>query len=137
MRMERPAIRYVLRERLARNVCHREEHKPADLIHREDRHDTGVCQPGNGARLAQEPPAAHVVEREVGGEDLDRHPPVQPSLAREIDVRHPPAPNGRLDVVETVQCGLQLFHHGAIHYPTSVWRFALDTCAIRCRLCRL
>src|SRR6266576_6791029 len=140
MCIERPSSCHALRERFSGNVCHRKEHEPANLVHGENWHDARVGQPGHGPRLAQEPPAARVVTGEAGEQDLDRDAPVQPSLTREVYVRHPAAPNRRLDVVgvgerraQIGQIQLRRLSHGALHYPARPRKFAallLDTDAV-------
>src|SRR5206468_4432243 len=77
---------------------------------------------------------------EAGEQDLDRDAPVQPSLTREVYVRHPAAPNRRLDVVgvgerraQIGQIQLRRLSHRALHYPARPRKFAallLDTDAV-------
>ena len=78
------------------------------LPHVVDVGDVGVAQGGGGTGLPLEPlPVLHV-RRELGGEDLHRHRPLEPHVPGAVDLPHAPRPEGRDDLVgaETV-AGLQ------------------------------
>ena len=62
-----------LRERVAVDVAHDEEHLPGDLVRAMDRHDARVRQVCSGARFAEEALADVAAAGEVRGERLDRY----------------------------------------------------------------
>ena len=87
---QRTGPAYTLPERLSVHVCHREEHEVLDLVHRENGNDPWVGELGRGARLSQETLACGRLAGLVRGQELDRHPAVEPQLARKIDDPHAP-----------------------------------------------
>ena len=53
------------------------------------RADTRMIERGDQSRLALEPHLEHGVRGEAWREDLDRHRPIEPGVARAIDLAHP------------------------------------------------
>src|ERR1019366_1647202 len=89
-----------LRERLAIDESHREEHDAVDLVHRVDRDDVRVRKLRGHLCLAQESRLHLRTERELGRKDLQRHLAVQPHVARTIDDGHAAASDLVLDLEE-------------------------------------
>ncbi len=92
--------REALRERLALDESHREEHHAVDLVHRVDRDDVRVRELRGHLGLAQEARLDLRAERELGGQDLQRHLAVQAHVARTIDHGHAAASDLVLDLEE-------------------------------------
>jgi len=80
-----------LTERPPVDVRHREEDEVADLVDRVDRHDVGVRQLGRRARLTEKALPECRLGRELGGQELQRHGPVERDLVRKVDDPHPAA----------------------------------------------
>ena len=68
-----------------------EEDKVANLVDRVDRHDVGVRELGRRARLTDKALPECRLGRELGGQELQRHGPVERDLVREVDDPHPAA----------------------------------------------
>ena len=81
---------HTLAERLSIHVRHCEEHEVLDLVHREDGNDPRVGELGRGARLPQETLPRGRLAGLVRGQELDRHPAVEPQLTRKVDDPHAP-----------------------------------------------
>ncbi len=81
--------------------AHDEEHVAVDLVGAVDRDDVRVRHGAGGARFAKKTLAHGGVGREVLGERFDRHEPLEPPVAREIDDSHTAAPDHFLDRVVT------------------------------------
>ena len=131
VRREGPARCDALRQRLPRDVRHREKDECAHLVDGENWNDVGMGQSGRGAGFAQEALPARRVGGEVGGEQLDGNRPVEAQLARQVDDPHPAAPDWRLHVVtagqglsqrEEVRVGS--LRHRARYTPAPSPRFA-------------
>jgi hypothetical protein len=81
------------------DVAHGDVEQPAVLAGLVDRDDAGMVDAGRDPRLAQEPPAEHVVGGQLGREHLERDPAVEAQLHRPVDLAHAPAPQAGLDPV--------------------------------------
>ena len=97
---ERRVSAQALAEALAVHVRHREPELPGRLAGVEYRQDVRMLEPGGRLDLAQE-----ALRPELRGalpaQDLERDWPPVPHLVREVDRRHPAAPDLALDHVES------------------------------------
>jgi hypothetical protein len=87
VQLERPA-RQPGPERLPFHELHRDEVVAVRLFHLVDRDDVGMVERGRQLGLADETLGAGVVGQGGAGEDLERHVPVQPLVARAVDDAH-------------------------------------------------
>ncbi len=67
---------------------------PVRLADLEDAHDPRVLEPGEGARLVQDPVSLPPVEREARLEDLEGHLAPQLGVEGQVDLSQPPASEG-------------------------------------------
>ena len=91
------------RHRLAVHVPHDEVDQAVALADGVDRHDVGMGQLGGGLRLAGEPLADVLLEGELGGQDLDGDPALEPLVAGAVDDAHAAPPDLALDGVGVTQ----------------------------------
>ena len=87
-RRQRSPPRDELGERLAVDVLHRDEGASVVGADIEDAHDVRVGEPSRQARLTDEAAPQVLVAREVLGEPLQRHRPVELDVVSEVDGRH-------------------------------------------------
>jgi hypothetical protein len=73
------------------------------LTYRMDRHDVRMAQLGGGLSLAGEPFPDVLLERQLGGKHLDRHPALQPLVPRPVDDAHAATSDFPLDGVCVTQ----------------------------------
>ena len=85
------------------HVLHHDEVRAALLPPVVDGDDVGVGQVGGGLRLPAEAGHEAGVGGELGEEHLDRHPPLQQTVARQVDVGHAAATETGLDLVAVVE----------------------------------
>jgi len=83
------------------DVGHREEDEVADLVDRVDRYDVGVRELGGRARLTEKALPESRLGRELGGQKLQRHGPVERDLVRQVDDAHPAAADLPLEGVSS------------------------------------
>jgi len=89
-----PSLGDRARERLALDVLHREETVAVGLLDRVQGHDAGVVEGGDRPGLALEPLDLVRVLRGLRRKELEGHPPAQPGVLGEVDLSHPPRPEG-------------------------------------------
>ena len=68
-----------------------------------DRHDVRMAQLGGGLRLAGEPLADVLLEGQLGGQHLDRHPALEPLVPGAVDHAHPAPADFALDGIRVTQ----------------------------------
>jgi hypothetical protein len=85
---QRAAPRRELGDGLPLDVLHRDERTAFVLPDAEDADDVRVREPCRQAGLTEKPPPQVLVAREVLGEPLERHRPVELDVAGEVDGRH-------------------------------------------------
>jgi hypothetical protein len=100
---QRAAIAHALSQRLAVDVGHHEEHEVLDLVHGEDGDDPRVGELCRGARLPQEALPGGRLAGPFGRQQLDRHPAVEPQIAREVYDPHTAASETALQRVSPSQ----------------------------------
>ena len=83
----------------ALDVAHRDEQHALDLARVVDRDDVRVLDRGGLGRFAGEPLAKRVVLGELGGQDLQRHIPVEAQVAGQVDHAHAAATDDAFDAV--------------------------------------
>src|SRR3972149_4236829 len=91
----------------ASHELHAEEHVAVPFVHREDRHDVRMRQPGGGPGLAEEPFAETGHRGEGGREELEGHESVNAHLPGQIDDAHPSSPKLALERVSPSEGGLE------------------------------
>ena len=92
------------RDRLAIYVSHDEVHQPLALTDRVNRDDVRVGQPGCGLSLASESLPDVLLKRELRGQHLDRHAPLETLVARTVDHAHTAATDLAFERVRGAQC---------------------------------
>ncbi len=86
-------------ERLAGDVLHDEVRQPARGVDGVDGDDVVVTDRRGGLALAGEPAAGRGARGQLGGEDLDRHEPIQRRVERLEDHTHPAAADDVDDLI--------------------------------------
>ena len=86
-------------DRLAIDEAHDEEHLSANFVCPIDGDDIGMAQPGCGAGFTKEALPDRRIVGEVERQGLDRHHPVEPQVAGEVDHAHAAAADLALDFV--------------------------------------
>ena len=76
-----------------------EQRAVGGLVDLVDGADVGVIEGGGGARLAQEAPLVLLAGAALGGEELERHRPVELEVDRLVDHAHAAAPEAIEDPV--------------------------------------
>jgi hypothetical protein len=92
---------YQVAQRLATYVLHDDERRPVLLADVVDSGDVRVIEGGRQHRLLLESLPPLLVPRDLGGEELDRHLPVEPHVGRQIDRPHPALADLLVDAVVT------------------------------------
>ncbi len=134
---QRPPLTYAPPERVPVHVRHREVHEVRDLVHGEDRDDTGVRELSGGAGFAQEALPCGRLEGLLGRQQLDRDPAVEPQLASEVYDPHPAAPQASFQHVAPREGALEIREkrvgcrgHGAC-VPRGAYARFRSECAVR------
>ena len=96
-----------LAETLALDLVHDVVEQSIRVTRGVDGDDVGVTQPGDGAGLGQEAPADRLVRGELGVHRLDGDAAVERGVGGEKDDAHPPAPQLALEPVLRLQHGLE------------------------------
>jgi hypothetical protein len=68
-----------------------------------DRHDVRVVKGCRGLGLAPEPRLEYLVPGQVGAQRLDRHDPVEPDVARAVDLCHAAAAHDAVELVAAAE----------------------------------
>ena len=96
-----------LPEALALDLVHDVVEETVGVSGRVDRDDVGVAEPGDGARLGQEAAADRLVRGELGMDRLDGDPAVERGVGGEEDDAHPPATQLALEPILRFQYRLE------------------------------
>ena len=104
----RSAPPHPLRQSLALDVRHREEHEFADLFDGVNRNDVGVGELGRGACLTQELLSQSGIRCLRGRQQLDRHGAVKAYFPRQVHDAHAPAPQLALQGIPASDGGLKV-----------------------------
>ena len=90
-------------DRLAVDVAHDEVHQSEAFADGVDRDDVGVGQPGGGLRLAGEALPDVLLEGELGRQDLDGDPALEPLVAGAVHHAHAATADLALDGIGAAQ----------------------------------
>ena len=105
-----PAPGDQLGERLPLDVLHRDERTAVVLTDVEDAHDVRVREPSRQTCLTEKAPPKILVAREVLGEPLQRHRPVELDVVSEVDGCHRAVTQrtNELIAAHDTRCGVHL-----------------------------
>ena len=88
-RVERPFAAQQHRQIAPLDVAHGQVQAAVDVARVVDRDGVRVLERRCQLALAQEPLTKALVEGQLGGDELDRHRPLQPAVVRPVDDSHP------------------------------------------------
>ena len=98
-RLQRPLTPEQRREILTLDEAHRDPQLTVRLPRRVHRHDVGVVERRRQPSLTQEPLPETPISRQLRRDQLQRHPPVEPQVVRQIHDAHPATAHHRLQPV--------------------------------------